>query len=105
MKDFGVEVKFRAYIKVTWTACNPGSRYEINQRAAVDINETLELRPQYEGKKFVTAYLVNKMTGQVSVVLHDEAAYRMVDKALKKARKLIAPAAFAMGKKPPERKT
>jgi hypothetical protein len=99
VKNFGVEVKFRAYIKVHWRAANPGGSYEIDQRAAVDINEALELRPQYQGKKFVTAYLVNKLTGQVSVVVDDEASYRMMDKALKKARKLTAPTPFAAGKK------
>lgn len=100
MKEFGVEVKFRAYMKVTWWGANPGGGHEFQQRMAVDINESLELRPQYEGKKFVTAYLVNKLTGQLAVVVDDEASYKIVKRALNRANKLIAPTAFRMGKKP-----
>ena len=95
--DIGkVEVGQR--IKVMWRGANPGGHNEFDQRVVIDLGNHLELRPQYEGKKFITSYLVNARTGQVAVVLIDEASHRMVDKALKKARKLTEPVAFRMGK-------
>lgn len=104
MKNFGVEVRFRAYLKITWTAESQGVHGEIPRWVNVDVTDRLELRPIYEGGQFVTSRLVQAMEGKVVAVIDDERSYTLLDKAMKEARAVNVPAPLNFGKKPKKRK-
>lgn len=97
MKNFRVEVRFQPTLKVSWWGANPGGGSEFDQWRYVPITDTLELRPQYEAGRFVSAYIVEARTGSVSVVLDSLADYRLAKKALEEARNLVKLPALEFG--------
>lgn len=107
MKNFGVEVKFRAYLKITWRAGNPGGGSEFDRLVPVDVTEDLEVQRQTDPKTgaFVSGQLFNRATGRVQVVLDDASSCKMVKKALAEARVAVAPKPLQYGKKPSKRRT
>jgi hypothetical protein len=102
VKNFGVQVWFKPIMKVTWIGANrPGDR-EFDQFRYVDVTETLVVRPQYEGTRFITSYLIDSRTGTVHAVIDDEESYRLVVGALVVARgRTGLPKPFSVGMIPP----
>lgn len=104
MKNFGVEVRFRAYVKMTWTAESQGGYGEVTRWANVDVTDRLELRPIYEDGAFVTSRLVQTLDGKVVAVVDDEKSYKLLARALKEARAVGVPSPLQFGKKPKKKR-
>lgn len=89
-KDFRVEVRFKPILKVTWFGANLPGGIPFEQRMHIDVLEDLVLEPHYDSGRFVDAYLSNRKTGTLHLVL-DQAEYLVVKAALQRARELEVP--------------
>ncbi len=103
MKNFGVRVTFKPVLKVTWFGASGTSRFEVDQWRYIDLTDTIELRPQREGRRFVSAYLVEARTGTVYLTVSDQRIYRLLKRALEEGREYARKAAakaLQYGEKP-----